>query len=52
MFYVIDYENGATLTGEFKSYCDCLALAESFAPCGCEFTISEYDSEEDYDSNY
>ena len=47
-FYVFEFENGAVKYGEFSSYKDALNYAESF---GYEFTISVYDSIEDYDNN-
>lgn len=50
MFYVINYENGATRYGEFNSYADCLNYAESNNG-GYEYTIEEYESEEEYFDN-
>ena len=47
-FYVIEFENGAVRYGEFNRYSDALNYAESF---GYEFTISVYDSVEDYDNS-
>ena len=47
-FYVFDFENGAHKYGEFSSSTAALNYAESF---GCEFTISVYDSVEDYENN-
>lgn len=47
MFYVIDYENGAVRYGDFNSYIDALNYAESNNK-GYDFTVSEYDSEDDY----
>ncbi len=49
-FYVIEYENGAFRHGEFNSYSSALNYAESHNG-GYDFTISEYDSEEDYWNN-
>ena len=46
-YYVISYENGETRYGDFNSYNDCLNYAES-RNGGYDFTIEEYDSEEDY----
>lgn len=48
MFYVIKYENGMCRYGNFNSNGDALNYAESFNG-GWDFTISEYDSEEDYE---
>lgn len=47
MFYVINYESGEQRHGNFDSYSDCLNYAES-RNGGYDFTIEEYDSEEDY----
>lgn len=49
-FYVIDYENGKTIYGEFYNYADVLSYAESCSR-GYDYTISEYNSEEDYFNN-
>ena len=46
-FYVIDYENGAQLHGDFYRYEDALNYAESRSG-GHDFTISKWDSETDY----
>ena len=46
-FYVIDYENGAFRHGYFNSYSAALNYAESGSG-GHDFTVSEYDSEDDY----
>ena len=46
-FYVISYENGETRYGEFAHYTSALNYAES-RNGGYEFTIEEYDSENDY----
>lgn len=46
-FFVISYENGETRYGEFNDYSDALNYAESHNG-GYDFTIEEYDSEEDY----
>lgn len=47
MFYVISFSNGVTKYGNFYNYIDCLNYAESLS-CGYNFTIEQYDSEEDY----
>ena len=49
-FYIITYENGAMRHGEFRSYADCLNYAES-CNGGWDFTIEEFESEEDYLAN-
>ncbi len=49
-FYVIEYDNGATRYGGFYSYSDALNYAESNNG-GYDFTIAEYDNEEDYYNN-
>lgn len=49
-FYVIEYENGAFRHGYFNSYSDALNYAESGSG-GHDFTVSEYDSEDDYFNN-
>lgn len=46
-YFVIEYENGEYRHGEFNSYVDALNYAESHNS-GYDFTIEEYDSEEDY----
>lgn len=46
-YYVISYENGETRYGEFADYTSALNYAES-RNGGYEFTIEEYDSENDY----
>ena len=46
-FYVITYENGKVMTGEFNSYIDALNYAES-SNGGYDFTVEEYESEDDY----
>ncbi len=46
-FYVIYYENGEFRHGYFHTYADALNYAES-RNSGNEFTIEEYDSEEDF----
>ena len=48
MYYVINYENGEMRHGEFNSYSDALEYAES-RNGGYEFTIEEYNSEEEYE---
>lgn len=50
MFYIISYENGETRYGEFNRYSDRLNYAESHNG-GHDFTIEEYDSEEEYYNN-
>lgn len=49
-YYIINYENGAMRHGEFNSYSECLNYAESNNG-GWDFTIEEYDSEEEYYEN-
>ena len=49
-FYVINYENGETRYGDFNSYKDCLNYAES-RNGGYHYTIEEYASQEEYESN-
>ena len=51
MYYVISYENGETRYGEFADYMSALNYAES-RNSGYDFTIEEYDSEDDYFSNW
>lgn len=46
-FYEIYIENGRNVHGDFYSYEDALNYAESCAR-GHNFTIEEYDSEEDF----
>lgn len=46
-FYIISYENGAERYGEFSSYSAAVNYAESFNG-GYNFTIEEYDSEDEY----
>lgn len=52
-FFVIEFECGTFSTGYFKSYNDALKYAEYLSELedDCSFTISEYDSEEDYYNN-
>lgn len=50
MFYVINYENGEARYGDFNSYADALNYAESHNG-GYDFTIDEYENEEDYLEN-
>jgi len=49
MFYVITYESGEARYGNFSSYADALNYADS-RPSG-EYTIEEYDSEEDWEAS-
>lgn len=49
-FYVIEYENGAIRYGEFASSEEAINYAESYNG-GYDFTISVYDSMEDYDNS-
>lgn len=49
-FYVIDYENGATRYCNAATYEDMLNYIDSNSD-GQSFTVSEYDSEEDYFNN-
>lgn len=46
-YYIITYENGSFRHGEFESYSDAINYAES-NNSGYDYTIDEYDSEEDY----
>ncbi len=46
-YYIIEYENGEYKHGEFNNYTDALNYAESHNS-GYDYSISEYDSEEDY----
>lgn len=46
-FYDINIENGRNVHGDFYSYTDALNYAVSCAN-GHNFTIEEYDSEEDF----
>lgn len=48
-FYVIEYESGAVRYGEFASAAEALNYAES-CNGGYDFTISDYASFEEYDS--
>lgn len=50
MFYVINYENGVTRYGDFSSYYDALNYAESNNG-DYDFTIEQYDCEDDYYQN-
>lgn len=50
MFYVIRYENGAERYGTFYRYADAVNYAESRSG-GWNYTIEEYDSEDDYLNN-
>ena len=50
-FYVMTFENGVERYGEFYDYIDALNYAESLGERYGEFTLSEYDSEEDYYEN-
>ena len=47
-YYIINYESGEMRHGYFNSYADALNYAESYNSEN-EFTIEEYDSEEDYE---
>lgn len=49
-YYIITYENGEYRHGEFNSYSEALNYAES-RNNGYEFTIEEYESEEDYENS-
>lgn len=50
-FYVVDFEDGSSVWGYFKSYTEALDYAEAFNLTSVDFTISEYDSENDYFNN-
>lgn len=49
-FYVIEFENGAYRHGYFNSYQEAIDYADSFNG-GWDYTISDYDSEDDYDNS-
>lgn len=49
-FYRISYESGEVRYGEFADHSSALNYAESRSG-GYEFTLEEYDSEEDYENN-
>lgn len=49
MFYVINYENGEMINGEFNSYSEAVNYAERHSDD--DFTIEEYDCEYDYHNN-
>lgn len=49
-YYVINYENGSCRHGYFGSYTEALDYADNNNG-GYEFTIEEYDSEEDYEES-
>lgn len=49
-FYVIKYENGVVRYGEFATYKDAENYAESYNG-GYDYTISDYDSVEEYDES-
>ena len=46
-YYVIEYENGVYRHGEFNSYAEAVNYAESHNG-GYDYTIEEYESEDDY----
>ena len=46
-FYVIDYENGSFRHGYLNNYNEAVDYAENNNG-GFDYTISEYDSEDDY----
>lgn len=50
MYYIINYENGEIRHGEFNCYTDALEYAES-RNSGYDFTVEEYDSEEEYEES-
>lgn len=50
-FYVIEYENGAYCHGYFNSYSEAVNYAESLSGIISDYTLSEYDSEDDYFNN-
>ena len=49
-FYVITFSSGHSLHGLFNSYSDCLTYVENHK-FSDDFTIEEYDSEDDYINN-
>jgi hypothetical protein len=50
-YYIISYENGETRYGEFADYMSALNYAET-RNGGYDFTIEEYDSEDEYIANW
>ena len=50
-FYVLTFDEGSEKYGEFYRYSDAVNYAESLAEIYGDYTISEYDSEEDYFNN-
>lgn len=50
MYYIISYESGELRTGEFRCYEDALNYADS-RNSGYDFTIEEYDDEQEYFDN-
>lgn len=46
-FYVVEYENGAYIKGEFATYSEVRAYAEKCSH-GYGFSIDEYENEQDY----
>lgn len=49
-FYVIEYDDGKTVYGDFRDYTDAVIHAMEING-DYDFTISEYDSEEEYFDN-
>ena len=50
-FFVLTFDDGAEKYGEFYTYSDAANYAESLSEIYGDYTISEYDSEEDYFNN-
>lgn len=53
MFYIITYDDGATVYLECVSYGEAMDYADELLRCheGCSYTIEEYNSREDYLNN-
>lgn len=51
-FYEIIFEDGTAKHGEFDDYIDALCYAEGLSEICGGFTLSEYDSEEQYNKDY
>ena len=46
-YFVIDFEDGRSINGKFDTYVDAVIYADSNCE-GYDYTIEEYESEEDY----
>lgn len=52
MVYLVCFESGKSLFfNESWSYCEMIDYADSLTDRDGEYTVSEYDSEEDYENN-